>query len=188
MWRRLVGASRFVIASFAIALVLTVAWGFLSRSSPSSKSSSKSSNESSNESSSSSMRQLGAFDLPDLREATVRHSNASLFGKPAVITVFDSTCVSCRTELPMIEEVAAASSVLVLGVDHLDRPRDALKFVNDIGISFPVAHELTGDLSVSWQLAGLPTTLFVDSGGREVGRVTGSIARDDLLYRIKRLS
>jgi thiol-disulfide isomerase/thioredoxin len=178
MWRKIVGASRFVIASFAIALVLTVGWGLVNRSSTTS----------SNSTSAQSTRQLGAFDLPDLRDPAVRYSNASLFGRPAVITVFDSTCVSCRTELPMIQEVASEASILVLGVDHLDRPRDALKFVDDIGISFPVAHELTGDLSVSWQLAGLPTTLFVDSGGREVGRVTGSIARDDLLYRIKRLS
>ncbi len=131
---------------------------------------------------------LGAFDLPDLR-TSVRHSNSSILGKPAVITVFDSQCVPCRVELPMMDEVAAqtAGRVQFMGVDHLERRRDALAFVDQLDLDFPIAHELTGDLSISWQIAGLPTTLFVDSRGQEVGRVTGSISRDDLLHRIERL-
>ncbi len=135
-------------------------------------------------------RQLGSFDLPDLLGSGIRHSNASLKGRPAVITVFDKDCVSCKTELPMIEEVASTmkNKVFVLGVDHLDRVSDAQAFVSGLAITFPVAHELTGDLSLSWQLAGLPTTLFVDSRGQEVSRVVGTIARDDLINRIERLS
>jgi thiol-disulfide isomerase/thioredoxin len=136
---------------------------------------------------------LGAFDLPDLHapnDPTLRYSNASLLGKPAVITVFDSSCVPCKAELPMISDVAegVGDRVTVLGVDHLDRPAAANEFVATLRLSFPIAHELTGDLSQSWEVGGLPTTLFVDSRGREVGRVLGVIARDDLLNRIKRLS
>ncbi len=136
---------------------------------------------------------LGAFDLPDLRQPTnaaSRHSNASLRGKAAVITVFDSMCTSCREELPMMNEVAQSlnGKVSFIGVDHLDRPGVALGFVDGLSLTFPIAHETTGDLAVSWKLAGLPTTLFVDSRGHEVGRVLGSITRNDLINRIKSLS
>jgi thiol-disulfide isomerase/thioredoxin len=136
---------------------------------------------------------LGTFDLPDLRQPTnaaLRHSNASLHGKPAVITVFDSTCAPCREELPMMNEVAQGldGRVAIIGINHLDRPGVALGFVDGLGLTFPIAHETTGDLSISWKLAGLPTTLFVDSGGHEVGRVLGAITRNDLINRIKSLS
>jgi thiol-disulfide isomerase/thioredoxin len=139
------------------------------------------------------LRPLGVFDLPDLRQPTnaaLRYSNASLLGKPAVITVFDSTCTSCREELPMMNEVAQGlkGRVALIGVDHLDRPGVALGFVDGLQLTFPIAYESTGDLSASWKLAGLPTTLFVDSSGHEVGRVLGAITRNDLMNRIQSLS
>ena len=136
------------------------------------------------------LSQLGSFDLPDLTQPGVRYTNSTLRGRPTVITIFDKSCVSCKTELPMIEVIASEmkNKVFVLGVDHLDRVGDARAFVSGLAITFPVAHELTGDLAVTWQISGLPTTLFVDSEGREVSRVVGTIARDDLINRIERLS
>ena len=132
---------------------------------------------------------LPAFDLPDLHDSSIRRSTVALRGTPFVINVFASTCVPCERELPMINRVAAnhAGSVAFLGVDQLEFRPPALKFVSRLGISFPVAHDEAGDLAVSLQLAGLPTTIFVDAQGRERSRTTGPISETRLRQQIHAL-
>ena len=126
------------------------------------------------------------FALPDLRsDKTIRL--ADYVGQPLVINLFDYTCVACVRELPMMSRVAATSpKVAFLGIHlMLDRKR-ARQFVTDRGVSFPVAYDETGALAPS--AAGLPTTIFLDAAGVEVGRVTGAISEDDLRDRLERLA
>lgn len=133
-------------------------------------------------------RPLPAIDLPDLRTPSVRHTNAQYLGRPLVINVFASTCVPCKKELPMIERVASQETGLAfLGVDQLEFRRTALAFVDGLGVTFPVALDESGDLAVSLQLAGLPTTIFVDAEGRETARVTGPITENSLRHHIHAL-
>jgi thiol-disulfide isomerase/thioredoxin len=129
---------------------------------------------------------LPAFDLPDLQTDSKRYSLGSFGGKPLVINVFDYTCVPCIRELPMISEVAAANpDVAVLGVHLMLQRDDAQAFVKKLNLSFPVAYDGEGEFATS--IASLPTTIFLDAKGREVGRVTGPIAKDDLTNRLQRL-
>ena len=133
-------------------------------------------------------RLLPAIDLPDLRTPSGRHTNRQYLGRPLVINVFASTCVPCKKELPMITRVAATEpGVAFLGVDQLEFRRTALAFVTGLKVDFPVALDEAGDLAVSLQLAGLPTTIFVDPEGRETARVTGPITENSLRRHIHAL-
>ncbi len=88
----------------------------------------------------------------------------------------------------MIERVASQETGLAfLGVDQLEFRRTALAFVDGLGVTFPVALDESGDLAVSLQLAGLPTTIFVDPDGRETARVTGPITENSLRQHIHAL-
>lgn len=133
--------------------------------------------------------QLPAIDLPDLHDTGVRRTTAALRGTPIVINVFASTCVPCERELPMINRVAAEQrgKVAFLGVDQLEFRPPALAFVDRLGVTFPVAHDEAGDLAVSLQLAGLPTTIFVDAQGRERSRTTGPLSETRLRQQIHAL-
>ena len=138
--------------------------------------------------SSPSPRALPAIDLPDLRIPSVRHTNVDYLGRPLVINVFASTCVPCKKELPMMTRVAAQEpGVAFLGIDQLEFRPAALAFVTGLGVDFPVALDESGDLAVSLQLAGLPTTIFVDPDGRETARVTGPITENSLRQHIHAL-
>jgi thiol-disulfide isomerase/thioredoxin len=129
---------------------------------------------------------LQSFDLPSLKSDAVRYSSKSFAGKPLVINVFDYTCVPCIRELPMISATASGhSEVAFLGVHLMLQRSDAQDFVNKLNLSFPVAYDGDGDLAGS--IAALPTTIFLDSTGREVDRVNGPISKDDLAHRLERL-
>lgn len=131
---------------------------------------------------------LPAIDLPDLHTPSVRHTNADYLGRRLVINVFASTCVPCKKELPMMVRVASEEpAVAFLGVDQLEFRPAALAFVSGLGVNFPVALDESGDLAVSLQLAGLPTTIFVDSDGRETARVTGPVTENSLRHHIHAL-
>ena len=133
-------------------------------------------------------RALPPIDLPDLHNPAIRHRSVQYLGRPLVINVFASTCVPCKKELPMINRVAADEvGTQFLGVDQLEFRADALAFVTQLGVRFPVALDESGELAVSLQLAGLPTTIFVDADGRERNRVTGPITETTLRRHIHAL-
>ena len=55
------------------------------------------------------------------------------------------------------------------------------KFVNDFGLTFPIAQDLKGTVSVDYGVYGVPETFFVDRQGRirvkHVGAVTDDVFR-----------
>ena len=130
--------------------------------------------------------QLPTFDLPSVHDDGTRQSSAEFAGKLLVINVFDYTCVPCITELPMLDRIASANpDVAFVGVHLMLQRAEAEKFVDRLGVRFPVVYDETGVFSTA--VVALPTTVFVGTDGREVGRVTGTIAEADLTDRLERL-
>ena len=71
--------------------------------------------------------------------------------------------------------------VVVVGVDIQDKREAAEKFVSDFGLTFPIAQDLKGTVSVDYGVYGVPETFFVDRQGRirvkHVGAVTDEVFR-----------
>ena len=69
--------------------------------------------------------------------------------------------------------------VVVMGVGIQDKREAAEKFVGDLGLTFPVAQDLKGTVSVDYGVYGVPETFFVDRQGRirlkHVGAVTDEV-------------
>lgn len=121
------------------------------------------------------------FVLPDLRDPSIERASSDLFGSPTIIAFLSSTCVPCRTELPILQEIADEHrDVSVLGVAHLEFRETALPFVDGLGIRFPVAHDEAGGTAVSWYVASLPATFFLDRSGRVVRAINGPASRAEL--------
>jgi cytochrome c biogenesis protein CcmG/thiol:disulfide interchange protein DsbE len=106
-------------------------------------------------------------------------------GKVVVVNFWASWCYpACYEEAPVLERnwrEYRERGVVVVGVDIQDKRDAAQKFVGDFGLTFPVAQDLKGAVSVDYGVYGVPETFFVDRQGqirvKHVGAVTDDVFR-----------
>ncbi len=107
---------------------------------------------------------------------------------PLLLNFWSQTCGPCRQESPLLQRfsVAAAGKVSVMGVDFFDpRPALALEFAKAYGLTYPQVADPDAATKADLHIAGLPTTLLVDSAGRvtytQVGAVTSAAQLSQLV-------
>ena len=106
-------------------------------------------------------------------------------GKVLVVNFWASWCYpACYEEAPVLERNWRGyrdRGVVVLGVGIQDKREAVEKFVADFGLTFPIAQDLKGSVSVDYGVYGVPETFFVDRQGRirvkHVGAVTDDVFR-----------
>jgi cytochrome c biogenesis protein CcmG, thiol:disulfide interchange protein DsbE len=109
------------------------------------------------------------IDLPALAGGRVQLS--TLRGHPVVVSFWSTWCPPCRTEFPELvraQRTHGPAGLYVLGVNGRDqelRTKDVQKFVAEFSVPFPIALDQRGRARRAYQIFGLPTTLFIDSGG-----------------------
>jgi len=109
----------------------------------------------------------------------------ALRGKVVVLNFWASWCYpACYEEAPVLERNWRGyrdRGVVVVGVDIQDKREAALKFVGDFGLTFPIAQDLKGTVSVDYGVYGVPETFFLDRQGKirlkHVGAVTDDVFR-----------
>lgn len=128
---------------------------------------------------------LPSFSLANLETDTQAVTSASLQGHPAVVNFFASWCTPCQAETPMLAKFASQHKGLVrfIGIDEADSRGAARRFVLRARVRYAVGFDPSKTLASSFDLVGLPTTLFVAANGRvsaeAIGQLTASsLARD----------
>ena len=124
----------------------------------------------------------------DLRTlAGTRFQLSALRGRAVVMTFWGTWCLPCRQEFPELAEVFrkhSASGLAVVGVNQRDQElatRDVQRFVDELAVPFTIALDARGRSRRSYRLVGLPTTVFVDTGGIVRRVVSGPTSREQLL-------
>lgn len=96
-------------------------------------------------------------------------------GKPVVLAIWASWCPGCNDEGPHLAAVAAARrDVHFVGLNYRDDADGARGFYEKYGWTFPSIDDSSGDIATSLGLQGTPTTIFLDSEHREIGRILGA--------------
>ena len=127
--------------------------------------------------------------------ASVALSDVIGHGQPAIVNFWASNCPPCRREMPGFQKVYTehgGQGYRMLGVDvgpqtGLGTHQGAQDLLQQEGIRYPVGYAEGDGLIRRYGLRGMPTTLFFDGSGRQVGRVVGFLDETQLRNRLASL-
>jgi peroxiredoxin len=100
---------------------------------------------------------------------------SELRGRVVVVNLWASWCSPCRAEMPVLQiahEEFEAQGLTVLGVNmtYQDSFTEASSFASEVGLTFPILFDYSGEVARLYRIRALPTTYFIDREGvvREV--------------------
>lgn len=76
--------------------------------------------------------------------------------------------------------------LVVVGVNAQDFERDARRFVERYGLTYPILHDGPGSSLGRYGLTGFPETWWIDRRGRLVAYAQGQFTEDELRRNIER--
>jgi len=118
-------------------------------------------------------------------------SMANYKGKPLVINFWNSTCVPCMDEASLLQQEWSRlqpQGVTFIGIDFQDITSDGLSFLHKYGITYPNVMDTTGSTAIDFGVSGTPETLFINSQGVVVSRVSGELTQQTLQQNLQLIS
>jgi thiol-disulfide isomerase/thioredoxin len=112
---------------------------------------------------------LGTSDSVSLR--------AEAKGHVTLVNIWATWCIPCRAEMPAIEALykelgPKGLRVLAVSIDE-GSAAGVRQFVSELGLSFDILHDQTGDIQRIYQTTGVPESFLLDRDGVIVKKVIG---------------
>ncbi len=96
---------------------------------------------------------------------------SGLKGSVVVVNFWGSWCPPCRWEMPSFEEMWREyrdQDVVFIGIAvPPDNVEDARDFAEQIGVTYPLALDATGEILIDFGVTEFPTTFIFDRDGNE---------------------
>jgi thiol-disulfide isomerase/thioredoxin len=115
-----------------------------------------------------------SFALPTLDGRSV--ASGSLRGKVILVNFWATWCGPCKEEMPALQRLKQnfKSEEFELLAITTDPQREAIKgFVESLGLAFPILLDEAKDVSATFGVRGLPTTVLIGKDGRVLARAVG---------------
>jgi thiol-disulfide isomerase/thioredoxin len=108
-----------------------------------------------------------AVDLPNL-SGEGNTSLAQLRGKIVYLDFWASWCGPCRVSFPLLEAIrtelkAQGFEILAVNVDEFEE--DALEFLEEIPVTYPIVQDVEGASPKTYGILGMPTGFLIDRDG-----------------------
>lgn len=93
---------------------------------------------------------------------------SELRGKVVLLNFWATYCDPCRAEMPAMEKVykeVADKGGIVVAVDQKESAATVRKFVEEFGLTFPIALDEKGAAGAVYGVQYMPTSFFIDKEG-----------------------
>lgn len=134
---------------------------------------------------------VGTNDRPDLPTVTADEFEAHLetIDRPAVVNVWASWCLPCRSEAPLLNEAFAkyGDRIEFIGIDVADNQADAKEFLDEFGLDFHHFFDPDRQIPAAYSGIGTPITFFFGPNGELVNTHNGVIDERTLALNIDEL-
>jgi peroxiredoxin len=97
-------------------------------------------------------------------------------GKIVFLNFWATWCGPCRTEMPAMDRLYRefkGKDFEMLAVNVKEKGDDALKFMKELKIGYPVALDQDGEVGLLYGAWALPTTYLIDRKGQVLARMWG---------------
>ena len=133
----------------------------------------------------------GTSARPDLPPVSAEEFEAHLesIDKPAVVNVWASWCLPCRSEAPILNEAFAeyGDRIEFIGVDVQDNQADAKEFLDEFGLEFDHFFDRDREIPAAYGGIGTPITFFFGPQGELINTHNGVIDERTLALNIDEL-
>jgi len=123
-----------------------------------------------------------ATDLRANKPATI----ADYRGKVVLVNIWATWCPPCRAEMPSMEKLykklpGTDFRIAAVSVDGdafhpegSEPPSGIMAFANNLGLTFDILHDPSGDIRKAYDIFGVPESYLIDRDGVIVKRVIGA--------------
>jgi peroxiredoxin len=114
-------------------------------------------------------------NAPDVRAKTVdgaaqiKHLS-DYRGQVILLNIWATWCDPCRREMPSIERLyrelgPRGLKVVAVSIDDAGAEDNIRDFARELGLTFEILHDPTGDIQRAYQLVGVPESFVIDQNG-----------------------
>jgi thiol-disulfide isomerase/thioredoxin len=130
-----------------------------------------------------------SFAVPDFYGRM--HTMDEFIGNgPLIINFWGSWCPPCRREMPDLKRIYDEYKPLgleIVGLAVKDTPRKAYAYVSQYGYDWKMFMATPESMQTLKLGTGVPTTIFFDRDGNEVGRYIGLRSYDDFKVMVEKI-
>jgi cytochrome c biogenesis protein CcmG, thiol:disulfide interchange protein DsbE len=133
-----------------------------------------------------------AFVATDLQSGR-KVSLADFKGQVVLLNVWATWCEPCKVEMPSMEQLEkdlgpAGLKIVAVSVDE-GGPAVVKQFAQDLGLTFQILHDPTGQIQRIYQTTGIPESFVINRAGKIEKKVIGAAdwtatVNEDLVRRL----
>jgi len=109
-------------------------------------------------------------------EGTLHQSTEYVGRQPVVLNFWGTWCPPCRREIPelvKLHDEFSPRGVEIVSLAIRNEPEDVISYADEHGMNWTMWMG-SNDLSIRYNIQGVPTTIFIDSKGNELFRFIGA--------------